>query len=152
MPQELEPNIVRTESVEWISENHRELEFRFKQLSGEHIGARIEELTPGNTSSYHHFHTTEEEHVFMLSGEAILHFGTDQTSLTTGDHVWFRAGEEVAHHLENRSENSCTYLVYGERKTDDVVMYPDAQVMLVKALGRKQFIYRAQKQDTGDAP
>lgn len=146
------PNIVKSESVDWIAEQHRDLEYRYKELSGEHIGARIEELSPGSTSSYHHYHTSEEEHVFMLSGEAILLFGDDEFLVTVGDHVWFRAGDEIAHHFENRSDNPCVYLVYGERKINDVVMYPDAQVMLVKALDRKQFTYRVREQDnSGDA-
>lgn len=147
MPDRKYPTIARTESVDWIAEKHRKLEYRYKELSGKHIGARIEELSPGSASSYHHYHTSEEEHVFILSGEAVLFFGDSEYSMGVGDHICFQAGDEIAHHLENRSENSCTYLVYGERKSNDVVMYPDAQVMLVKALNRKQFTYRAREDD-----
>lgn len=152
MLQESDPKIVRTESIDWIAEKHRDLECRYKDLSGKHIGARIEELSPGSTSSYHHYHTSEEEHVFILTGEAVLFFGDSEYSVAVGDHIWFQAGDEIAHHFENRSESPCTYLVYGERKSNDVVMYPDAQVMLVKALDRKQFTYRVRESDDSSDP
>lgn len=142
MSRQRSANIIHTESADWIAEKYRDLECRFKDLSGESIGARIEELPCGQSSSYHHYHTTEEEHVFMLTGEAVLVFGEQETVLVPGDHLWFRAGESVAHHMENRSSTVCTYLVYGERKQDDVVVYPEHQVMLIKALDNKQITYR----------
>jgi uncharacterized cupin superfamily protein len=141
------PNIVRTQSEPWQdgSEENDKQDYRYKELSGEQLGARIEELAPASASSHHHFHTSEEEHLFMLSGDAMLLFGNEELPVSVGDHIWFRAGDETAHHFENRSDAPCTYLVYGERKADDVVVYPAGQVMMIKALGNKQFTYRARE-------
>lgn len=136
------PTIRKTTDTEWTVEPGNENDFRFKDLSGHNIGARIELLLPGEPSSYHHYHTAEEEHLFMLSGEATLVFDDAETLCTAGDHIWFRAGDERAHHFVNRSEEPCSYLVFGERKEEDVVVYPEAQVMLIKALNRRQFTYR----------
>jgi len=44
--------------------------WRYLDLSGEHLGVRIEELQPGASSSVHHYHTLEEEHVLVLEGAA----------------------------------------------------------------------------------
>jgi uncharacterized cupin superfamily protein len=148
-------NIVRTQSEPWqsFSDENDKHDYQYKELSGEHLGARIEELAPGGTSSHHHFHTSEEEHLFMLTGEAILLFGDEEIPVSVGDHIWFRAGDENAHHFENRSDSACSYLVYGERKADDVVLYPIAGVMMVKALGNRQFTYRPRhhsKEDKDD--
>jgi uncharacterized cupin superfamily protein len=115
--------------------------WRHLDLSGEHLGVRIEEIPPGSTSSFHHYHTLEEEHVLALSGVATLHLGSDEHELGEGDHVWFRAGDETAHHLENRGPKDFRFLVFGERMTGDVVVYPNGPVMMVKALGWKQFTY-----------
>ena len=115
--------------------------WRRLDLGGEHIGVRIEELLPGGTSSVHHFHTLEEEHVLVLVGTATLHLGTEQHALHEGDHVWFAAGEAVAHHIENRSAAPFRFLVFGERKAGDVVFYPNGPVMMVKALGNALFEY-----------
>jgi uncharacterized cupin superfamily protein len=150
MAKSITPNLTRTHSTDWHAERNTISEYRHKTLDGEHIGARIEELGTGGTSSHHHYHTSEEEHVFMLSGEATLFWGDKQVPVSVGDHLWFRAGEEIAHHLENQAGEPCSYLVYGERKQDDVVVYPGAQVMLIKALGRKQFTYRPRNAQDSD--
>ena len=107
---------------------------RMLDLSGEHLGVRIEEGDAGSTSSYHHYHTAEEEHVLILKGSGTLHLGTERIELSEGDHIWFPAGEKVPHHLENTSSEPLRYLVFGERKQDDVVFYPEASRMLVKSV------------------
>ena len=117
-----------------------EADWRCLDLSGEKLGVRIEELPPGSNSSYHHYHTAEEEHILVLDGQATLHLGEETFEVTRGDHIAFKAGEEVAHHLENTSSEPFTYLVFGERKHDDVVIYPDSSIALVKsALGHRWF-------------
>ena len=110
-----------------------EPDWRCLDLSGEHLGVRIEELPPGSNSSYHHYHTAEEEHVLVISGTATLHLGDEAVEIRKGDHVLFPAGEEVAHHIENSSTEPLTYLVFGERKQDDVVVYPQNSIALVKS-------------------
>ena len=112
-------------------------------LSGEHLGVRIEEMDAGATSSYHHYHTAEEEHVIVLKGTATLHLGDEQFELVENDHIWFPAGEDIPHHIENTSPDPFRFLVFGERKQDDVVFYPNGSVMLVKsAKGYHQYTYK----------
>jgi uncharacterized cupin superfamily protein len=116
--------------------------WKFIDFSGKHLGVRVEVLPPGGTSSIHHFHSEEEEHVLILAGSATLHLGEEEHGMVEGDHVWFEAGVEQAHHLENQSDSECRILVFGERKSGDVVVYPNDGVMMVKALGWKQFDYQ----------
>ena len=113
--------------------------WKYLDISGEHLGLRLEELAPGDTSSIHHFHTLEEEHVIVLEGDASLLLGSDEHRLKRGDHVWFKAGDEVGHHIVNRSSGPFVYLVIGERKDGDVVFYPEKGVAMVKALNWKQY-------------
>jgi len=120
--------------------------WRYLDLSGEHLGVRIEETPPGGTTSYHHYHTTEEEHVLVLSGSATLCLGEERIPLNEGDHVWFPAGETVAHHIKNTATVPFRYLVFGERNADDVVFYPKGGVMVVKSAGTaRQFNYEPRK-------
>ncbi|MEL6829250.1 MAG: cupin domain-containing protein [Pseudomonadota bacterium] len=125
-------NIDTTEFAHCASSRDNDPPFRFLELSGEHLGVRIEEIAPGATSSHHHYHTAEEEHVLILSGEGTLHLGEAQHTLKTGDHIWFPAGETVAHHIENTSEAPIRMLVFGEREQEDVVVYPESAIMMVK--------------------
>jgi uncharacterized cupin superfamily protein len=119
--------------------------FKYRELSGDRLGARVEELGPGETSSEHHYHTTEEEHVLVLEGSATLVLGEEHHSLSVGDHIWFPAGEEVAHHIINNTDSIFKFFVFGERRVDDVVFYPMQQVMIVKSLGNKRLTYRDTK-------
>ena len=121
--------------------------WQYLDLSGDHLGARVEILAPGATSSHHHFHTLEEEHVLVLDGTATLYLGEERLLLETGDHVWFKAGEPVAHHIENTSGDPFQFLVFGERQPGDVVFYPEGQVAMVKAMDFKQYTYR-ERDDT----
>lgn len=116
-----------------------------KDLSGENLGVRIEQIRPGDSSSVHHYHTLEEEHVIVLAGSATLVLGTEERTVKKGDHFWFAAGKEEAHHLENRTDENFEILVFGERKAGDVVVYPNHAVMLVKALGFRQVTYEERK-------
>ncbi len=122
--------------------NSRGEEWRYLDISGDHLGARIEELAPGDKSSVHHYHSAEEEHVLVLDGSATLYLGGESSELVAGDHVWFAAGIEVPHHIENTSEAAFKFLVFGERNPNDVVVYPDHEVFLVKGLGTSQYTYR----------
>ena len=116
--------------------------WKYLDISGEHLGLRLEELATGDTSSTHHFHTLEEEHVIVLEGEATLVLGVEEHLVRRGDHFWFKAGEEAGHHIVNRSEHPFKYLVIGERKEGDVVFYPEKGVVMVKALKWKQYNFQ----------
>lgn len=115
---------------------------RFRDLSGDHLGVRIEALEPGATSSEHHYHSMEEEHVIVLKGSATLFLGEELYELKKDDHVCFKAGEAVPHHIENTSAEMFEFLVFGERSAGDVVVYPKHQVMLIKNLKGKTMTYR----------
>ena len=133
------------------STNSRGEIWRRLDLSGDRLGVRIEELLTGESSSVHHYHSLEEEHVIMLTGTATLHLGDQTQELKAGDHVCFLAGKEQAHHLINNGEDACRFLVFGERLAGDVVYYPEHSVMLVKAPGLKTYTYRPyeQREDSG---
>lgn len=121
--------------------NSRGESWRYLDLSGDHLGVRLEELPPGGTSSYHHFHTEEEEHVLILEGTATLFLGAEQHAVGKGDHFCFLANHEEAHHFENTGSKPLKFLVFGERKPGDLVVYPDHGTMFLRALGGKLVNY-----------
>jgi uncharacterized cupin superfamily protein len=82
--------------------------------------------------------------VLVLNGEATLHLGDATHPLKAGDHLCFAAGEPVPHHIENTSIAPFRFLVFGERRENDVVFYPKGSVMLVKsAAGPRLYRYEA---------
>jgi uncharacterized cupin superfamily protein len=71
----------------------------------------------------------------MLDGTAVLRLGEQEHVINPGDYVCFPAGQAAGHCLINRSDTACRYLVIGERKPDEVVVYPDSNKLMVRKLG-----------------
>jgi uncharacterized cupin superfamily protein len=88
-------------------------------------GVHLERLPPGSLSSIRHWHETEDEFLYLLSGTVILHENDGETPLQPGDAVAWPAGAPNAHCLENRSASDATYLIVGTRNRMDTVHYPD---------------------------
>ena len=89
------------------------------------FGAFIEELQPGSRSSLKHWHSSEDELVFVLDGEITLLEGDEAIILRPGDAAAFRAKDPVGHFLENRSASTARYLMVGTRGAVDRITYPD---------------------------
>lgn len=89
------------------------------------FGAFVEILAPGSRSSIRHWHAAEDEMVYMLEGEVILHEGGSAEPLRPGETATFRAGDPSGHFLENRGTVPARYLVIGTRAPADVITYPD---------------------------
>jgi uncharacterized cupin superfamily protein len=70
-------------------------------------------LKPGAWSSQRHWHEGEDELLIMLSGEAVLIEDDGETILHTGDIAAWPAGVRNGHHLINRSEQDCSFVVVG---------------------------------------
>lgn len=89
------------------------------------FGAFVEILPPGSRSSIKHWHSAEDEMVYVLEGELTLTEGDTEILLRTGDSATFRAGEPVGHCLENRTDARTRCLVVGTRAPVDRITYPD---------------------------
>jgi uncharacterized cupin superfamily protein len=90
------------------------------------VGVGLMELPPGSNTKPSHWHSHEEEHLYALSGSAVLHLGTEQHRLESGSYVCFPAGQAVGHHLENLGSEAFVYLIVGERIANDEVTYTSA--------------------------
>ena len=90
------------------------------------FGAYIETLEPGSRSSERHWHEQEDEFLHMLSGTATLVENDGEHALQPGDTACWPAGVSNAHHLVNRLDKPCSYLIVGTRVTHDICHYPDS--------------------------
>lgn len=88
------------------------------------LGVGLLDLPPGSNTKPAHYHTLEEEHLYVVEGSATLHLGDRTYPLTKGSYVCFPAGQPLAHYLENETTEVCRYLMIGERLSDDKVIYP----------------------------
>ena len=70
-------------------------------------------LKPGAWSSQRHWHIGEDEFLVMLSGEAVLVDDAGERRLMPGDCAAFPKNDGNGHHLQNRSDADCTFVVVG---------------------------------------
>lgn len=89
------------------------------------FGAYIDTLQPGVWSSNRHWHEAEDEFVYVLEGTVTLRDDHGLTDLAPGDAIAWRHGDPNAHHLTNRSQAPCRYLIVGSRVANDICHYPD---------------------------
>ena len=116
---------------------------RYKHLSlaalGEdyRIGVAIEELPSGMQTAPAHYHIFEEEHLYLLEGTLTVRIGDARYTMTPGDYVCFPAGQRAGHCLINETDSTCRYVIIGENKEDEVVIYTDSNKVLLRSLGRR---------------
>ncbi|NJM81855.1 MAG: cupin domain-containing protein [Tabrizicola sp.] len=89
------------------------------------FGAYLDTLQPGAWSSHRHWHSAEDEFLYMLQGTATLRDDNGMTEVFPGDAITWRHGDPNAHHLTNRSDAPCQWLIIGSRAAGDICSYPD---------------------------
>ena len=88
-------------------------------------------LAPGAWSSQRHYHTAEDELVYILSGHPTLVDDSGERRLSPGDVTTHRAGDPNAHHMINKTDAPVMYLVVGTRNPQaDTAHYPDIDLHL----------------------
>jgi uncharacterized cupin superfamily protein len=93
------------------------------------IGVTLVTLQPGAQSALRHWHTLEDEFVYVLEGELALVTNGGEQMLTAGMCAGYRAGVRDAHHFVNRSAHPARYLEIGNRVDGDNALYPDDDLM-----------------------
>ncbi|MEO6968525.1 MAG: cupin domain-containing protein [Rhodanobacteraceae bacterium] len=94
------------------------------------FGVNLLELPPGTWSSQRHWHSAEDEFVYVLSGEVVLIEDGDETTLGAGACAAFPKSKANGHHIVNRSDTSATVLEVGTRSDDDVCTYSDIDMLI----------------------
>jgi uncharacterized cupin superfamily protein len=113
-------------------EGYRSRSARVAQaLGAEQIAARLVELGPGQHGSPYHFHHGLEEWVIVVAGTPVVRTPEGERSLQKGDVVCFPAGARGAHQVTGPG----TVLMVSDRRSPDVVEYPDSGKVLVSPPG-----------------
>ncbi|NGM67517.1 cupin domain-containing protein [Natronolimnobius sp. AArcel1] len=106
-----------------------ETEFRRKELSNAvdaaDIGCSLYELPPGARSWPYHYHTANEEALYVLSGDGLLIAADGEQPLETGDYVTFPASERGGHRIVNDSDDPLRYLLLSTMNEPDITVYPE---------------------------
>jgi uncharacterized cupin superfamily protein len=103
------------------------------------FGVNLLRLPSGTWSSQRHWHTGEDEFVYVLSGEVVLVTDAGDEVLHAGDAAGFPANDLDGHCLQNRSDRDATVLEIGTRIKGSVAYYPG--IDMVAPAGGKPAAY-----------
>jgi len=100
------------------------------------FGVNLMRLPPGGWSSQRHWHSHEDEFVYILEGELVLVEDGGETLLRAGDAAAFPKGTGDGHHMINRGGATAVYLEAGSRHPDDLTTCSDIDMQSANADGR----------------
>lgn len=109
---------------------HRERKKLGEAAKLSQFGVNLLRLPPGTWSSQRHWHTSEDEFVFVVSGEVVLVSDDGEELLRAGDCAGFKANDPNGHHLQNRSTNEAFVLEIGGRDVQDGCSYPGIDMFI----------------------
>ena len=100
------------------------------------FGVNLMRLPPGGWSSQRHWHSHEDEFVYVLEGTLTLVEDGGETVLQAGDCAAFPKGTGNGHHLINKSVAMAIYLEAGSRNAQDLTTCSDIDMKSSNADGR----------------
>ncbi len=105
------------------------------------FGVNLMRLPAGAWSSQRHWHSAEDELVYVLEGVVVLVTDDGEEPMGPGDAAGFKAGDADGHHFQNRSDCEAVLLEIGTRsRGESAVDYPDIDLVFPK--GAKGFQHR----------
>jgi uncharacterized cupin superfamily protein len=99
-----------------------------KLLGLTQFGVHLTTLAPGAASALKHWHSREDEFVYVLEGAVTLVTDSGEQVLTAGMCAGYAAGVANGHQLVNRSQAPVILLEVGGRDERDEVEYPGLDV------------------------
>ena len=93
------------------------------------FGVNLMHLPPGGWSSQRHWHSHEDEFVWVLEGQLVLVTNAGEEVLGAGDCAAFKRGDPDGHHLINRSTQPAKVLEIGNSDPNDRCVYSDIDMI-----------------------
>src|SRR5262249_4290022 len=104
------------------------------------FGVNLLRLPPGCASSQRHWHTRQDEFVYVLEGDVVLVMDDGEQILRPGMAAGVPAGKADGHHLLNRGRRDALVLEVGDRMPGDEGDYSDIDMMWRVVDGVERFM------------
>ncbi len=111
-------------------------------LGLKNFGVNLTRLPPGDASSQRHWHSRQDEFVYIVEGEVVLVTDAGEQVLSTGMVAGFPANSGDGHHLINRSDRDVIYLEVGDRSANDECDYPDIDMLVRWIDGEEKYVHK----------
>jgi uncharacterized cupin superfamily protein len=120
---------VNADDLDFEEYDRDDARFRRKELAnaagGDELGCSLYELPPGERSWPYHYHTGNEEAVFVLAGSGTIRGEDGEEPLRAGDYVALPADASGGHRIVNDGEEPLRYLMVSTMHEPDVTVYPE---------------------------
>ena len=133
-------NVDDVEEVEYLQGQH--WGGAYKPLTpgmgkdGVRLGVNVSCLPSGRAACPFHWHQSEDEAFYVLSGRGVLRYGDDVREIRAGDCISCPAGTQVGHQIANPFDEDLVYLGIGVNDPHEVGVYPDTGKIMVRSLER----------------
>ena len=101
-----------------------------RQAGSEKLSMSLWDLPAGEAAYPYHFHLAEEEIVVLLEGRPSLRTPAGWREMEEGEVVSFLVGEDGAHQIVNRTEETVRFLAFSNQQPD-IVVRPDSRSLSV---------------------
>jgi len=95
-------------------------------IGGEQLGLSIYEFGPGQSICPYHYENAEEEWLIVLVGRPTLRTPAGERELSPWDCAFFPSGEDGAHKVTNRTDETVRVCIWSNRSATGTTVYPDS--------------------------
>lgn len=124
---------VEESDLDWKTYDNPETTFRRKELGAaagtDQLGCSLYELPAGEQSWPYHYHTANEEAIYVLTGEGQLRTPDGPGEIRAGTFCSFPADESGGHRVVNDSDEPLRYLAISTMNEPDVTIYPEKEMV-----------------------
>ena len=108
----------------------------------------VVEILPGKRSFDYHYHDTDEEAFYIISGQGLLRTPQGELSVKQGDCILLPPGPENAHSIRNTSmEEKLVYIDFDTHNLPEITHFPDNGTVSVQGV----YSSMSYKEGTGTA-
>ena len=111
---------------------HPGFEWRRKRIAGEHLGASLYALPPGDATFPYHYELGNDELLVVIAGTPTLRSTEGERQLKPGDCFLFPSGEAGAHQVINRSDEEARVLLVSNFALPRAAVQPDSRKIMIR--------------------
>jgi uncharacterized cupin superfamily protein len=131
------PNVINQEEVQPRTTEqgkHHYITRTFGPHAGNaQLGGTLTEVPPGKIAYPFHYHSMNEEALYIISGRGTCRIGDSRVAVRAGDWIAFPIGPTHAHQIINDSDAPLVYLALSTSHKCEAVGYPDSNKTAVMA-------------------
>jgi len=106
--------------------------WRRKRVAGDHLGASLFELLPGESTFPYHYELGNDELLIVVTGTPTLRAPEGERELETGDCVLFASGPSGAHQIMNRSNEPTRVLLVSNFALPRAAVQVDSHKIMIR--------------------